>query len=1050
MMKLFIARILAISLGLHLCFCDDKNYLIVTHGMQGEYLPANERVLDLARAILNRGDHVVVSSRDADIDFSYEETLLEMGAQVHVVGDSISTVQLLKENKFEAAFIYLWFWYKTSLPQSHVNTIRETSPQTAIVVMTDDAHTVRRELLADAIQQMPNQESWRATDPKLFNEEITKRQAEIESQAYGAADAVVTISEEDLQSIAPLLGDTPAFTLHFNSDLTGSAIPAVNSLPAALERKDVTFVGFGANPTNRVGLTWFFNSVFPLLPEEIKASTTFQLVGDPHSSYEKFLASGAQIHVLGSLPAPEVQDVLSRSRAFIVPVIATTGVNTKTILGLQSGVPVISTSLGAAGLQWPNQDKSLLDDAMLIADTAAGFASALSSVCSDDSLFTSLVEGGNALARVHRDSNQFDVDVNAILEHIATVGIDASPQKSEHFWSAKNLKDFEAGHTPAHLMSLTGTGATGVSDCTYIPTNETGWDFSWGSLYPNVLGFTTVESYMGQYERVTYAGTNFYASFAGVGLLMKAGEVAIVTPGVASISSSSMYGIAVYGTDGLEHWITGDQRQAYDNDFDFIGAEEHFSKWSYGLAGMPDSAVIDWDQYTDGALRILAPTSTHFVTIDCGGVGRYQDRIDLSALPDGTDIVMNVRGTENCSPFTTLGGVAPERILWNFPDVRSSVDYSQKDFDGSILAPFAEVGNRVSTGGTMYGSIIAKSVWTTSTAVYAKPFSGCLPAVYASPPSVSPSPSAPAYMAEEQLYAALYYEEPVDYLGAGTCPNLKYYICHFPANGDAIQRCVSEGTWPTHRDSHDDFLGSCSEARTLALSLGIDLEDAIRAKGYGMQLKSKANKSTEGNKVGTLVYTANECALDVVSSLSAAVGISEDRFTHVECYYEDQQTWAKFTLLPEQTPSSTSAFKGSQPSVTEIQLSIESQIDNSGSYLKQNTKLGGNFEKVVCVENCLDESTNESTWEKNVELFITVIVLGSVFVVAAAGAVFWHARHSNAADNLKVIPDHDELEFDAMSLDPADILEANNPAARRRQGSNEWVITPWQLQTNKV
>jgi hypothetical protein len=56
--------------------------------------------------------------------------------------------QLLRENQFDLAILFHWFWNGISIPEHYMQEIRRGSPKTFIAVLTDDQHGVREKQMA--------------------------------------------------------------------------------------------------------------------------------------------------------------------------------------------------------------------------------------------------------------------------------------------------------------------------------------------------------------------------------------------------------------------------------------------------------------------------------------------------------------------------------------------------------------------------------------------------------------------------------------------------------------------------------------------------------------------------------------------------------------------------------------------------------------------------------------------------------------------------------------------------------------------------------------
>lgn len=82
------------------------------------------------------------------------------------------------------------------MPQTYIPSIRYFSPQTKIVVITDDVHEQRLQRLNAANQQL--------SEPVLFRDD----EAAFESEVYAQADAVMAVSESDAALLNKQLAGT--------------------------------------------------------------------------------------------------------------------------------------------------------------------------------------------------------------------------------------------------------------------------------------------------------------------------------------------------------------------------------------------------------------------------------------------------------------------------------------------------------------------------------------------------------------------------------------------------------------------------------------------------------------------------------------------------------------------------------------------------------------------------------------------------------------------------------------------------------------------------
>jgi glycosyltransferase involved in cell wall biosynthesis len=104
---------------------------------------------------------------------------------------------------------------------------------------------------------------------------------------------------------------------------------------------------------------------------------------------------------------------------------STTGINTKNVLAMAHGIPLITTTSGAQGLLhgnagWSNNRTAgyAEDVPFLVRDDAYGFASAIAAVCSDRALAARLALAGMEHAEEHYSERVQLHDVIMYLAHV--------------------------------------------------------------------------------------------------------------------------------------------------------------------------------------------------------------------------------------------------------------------------------------------------------------------------------------------------------------------------------------------------------------------------------------------------------------------------------------------------------------------------------------------------------------------------------------------------------------------------------------------------------
>ncbi len=126
------------------------------------------------------------------------------------------------------------------------------------------------------------------------------------------------------------------------------------------------FLGSFRHMPNQVALEWFTRSVLPLVLEQVPQAKLLVAGSDPPPRHH-FPGPDSAVEVLGFVE--DIQPLFSSSALFICPIRSGSGVRVKLLEAFASGIPVVSTYLGAEGLARTDGEFCGL------ADDPAGFAS---------------------------------------------------------------------------------------------------------------------------------------------------------------------------------------------------------------------------------------------------------------------------------------------------------------------------------------------------------------------------------------------------------------------------------------------------------------------------------------------------------------------------------------------------------------------------------------------------------------------------------------------------------------------------------------------------
>ena len=190
------------------------------------------------------------------------------------------------------------------------------------------------------------------------------RRAEI--AAYRAADVVIVASADD----AAVLAEQPE-------------MPPVVCVPVCVTPRPrrqrprpprALFVGHFRHDPNLDGLSWFVHDVWPLVRVR-HPEATVGVIGSYPSAAVHALGAHPGVDVLGYVPDLALD--LDRAAVAIAPLRFGAGMKGKVTDAMAAGLPVVTTSVGAQGLD------AVDDRHAMIADTADDFAAAVSALFDD-------------------------------------------------------------------------------------------------------------------------------------------------------------------------------------------------------------------------------------------------------------------------------------------------------------------------------------------------------------------------------------------------------------------------------------------------------------------------------------------------------------------------------------------------------------------------------------------------------------------------------------------------------------------------------------------
>jgi len=179
--------------------------------------------------------------------------------------------------------------------------------------------------------------------------------------------------------------------------------------PRSIEEEfpSLIFVGDMRSPHNVDAVLYFSNKIYPLIKEKIPDIKLF-IVGrhPPDKIYQ--LSSDESIVVTGYVK--DIRPYLNKSSIVVVPMLSGTGIKNKILEAMAMEKPVISTSIGARGLDVKP------DENIVIADHPMEFARRVIELLNDDKLRRKIARNGRKFVEIKYSWEKMAGKLNNILE----------------------------------------------------------------------------------------------------------------------------------------------------------------------------------------------------------------------------------------------------------------------------------------------------------------------------------------------------------------------------------------------------------------------------------------------------------------------------------------------------------------------------------------------------------------------------------------------------------------------------------------------------------
>ncbi|MCJ8012685.1 glycosyltransferase [Paenibacillus sp. KQZ6P-2] len=311
---------------------DKKTVVIVDHYVPHYDKDAGGRCTYFyIRLMISMGLHVIFIGDNFYRHEPYTTELQQMGVEVLYGNDYAKNInKWIKANGQYLDYVYL---NRPHISIKYMDVFKKHT-NAKIIYFGHDLHYLR-EMRNYEITKNPSvlksAEEWKETESKLFE----------------MADVIHVVGSFEQQVLLEQFPDKPIR----NIPLFPYSQPygETHSINAFEGRKDLLFVGGFNHKPNFDGIMWFIKDVFPKIRNEIEDIKLFIVGSNPPEELKEMQSE--QIVIAGYVSDQELEEYYNRCRVVVVPLRFGAGVKGKVVEALNYQVPIVTTSIGAEGLE---------------------------------------------------------------------------------------------------------------------------------------------------------------------------------------------------------------------------------------------------------------------------------------------------------------------------------------------------------------------------------------------------------------------------------------------------------------------------------------------------------------------------------------------------------------------------------------------------------------------------------------------------------------------------------------------------------------------------
>ncbi|MBL8132109.1 MAG: glycosyltransferase [Anaerolineae bacterium] len=250
---------------------------------------------------------------------------------------------------------------------SYAPIVRRIQPTARIVY---DAHNAEF-ALQRSMARVESLSLWRLP-AALYSRTQARRITQFERAVCERADAVIAVSQDDAEHLSSLETSTPIHTLP-NGIFADDYMAGGNHLE--LSGIPLVFTGKMDYRPNVDAIQWFAEAIFGDILTQHSEAKLYVVGQAVHGNLLVLQQSNPRIAFTGWVES--VKPFLHHATVFVAPLRMGSGTRLKILEAMAAGCAIVATTVAISGLE------DAVRDALIVADTAQGFSSAVSQLIGD-------------------------------------------------------------------------------------------------------------------------------------------------------------------------------------------------------------------------------------------------------------------------------------------------------------------------------------------------------------------------------------------------------------------------------------------------------------------------------------------------------------------------------------------------------------------------------------------------------------------------------------------------------------------------------------------